>query len=77
MDAKQEAMMRRKLTERVQRALRRHEVTPETLGETASFLAGVLGGMIGTVFPPEQHGEQIEALRKDIEYGIEHGVPEE
>jgi hypothetical protein len=31
--------------------------------------------MIGAVFPPQKHDEEIEALRPDIEYGIEHGVP--
>jgi hypothetical protein len=77
MDAKQEAMMRSKLAEQVQHALHRHQVTSETLSETVSFLASVLGGMIGAVCPPKQHDEQIKALRGDIEYGIEHGVPEE
>ena len=77
MDAPQKAMMQHKLAEQVQRVLQRHQVTPEALSETASFLAGALGGMIGTVFPPERHDEQIKALRGDIEYGIEHGVPEE
>ena len=77
MDAKQEEVMRRKLAEKVQTALRRHRVNPETLSTTASFLAGVLGGMIGTVFPADQYEEQINALRGDIEYGIENGVPAE
>jgi hypothetical protein len=77
MDARQEGIMRRKLATRVQTALRNHKVNPETLGDTASFLAGVLGGLIGAICPEEQYDKQIEDLRESIVYGIENSVPDE
>lgn len=77
MDATVDLKIRQDLAQRIQRALRSHQVNSEELGATASFLSAVLGGMIGAIFPPAKREVEIESLRGDIEYGIENGVPEE
>jgi hypothetical protein len=77
MDPKKEMAMRKGLAMSVQKALRKHRVDPDNLGETASFLANILGGMIGVIFPQNRHEKEVQSLKGDIEYGIEMGVPEE
>lgn len=77
MDAEKNAQVREKVARSVQHALRRHEVSPENLGETANFLCHLLGGMIEVIFPKQDWEKIIQGLREEIDYGIEMGIPEE
>ena len=63
MDPRKEMAMRKALANSVQKALRKHQVDPKNLGQTASFLANVLGGMIGVVFPQNQHEKEVQSLK--------------
>ena len=68
--------VRKRLAQDVQRALHKHKVFAEELGDTASFLAQVLGAMI-SIFPVADRAAAIDDLRPGIERGIVMGVPEE
>jgi hypothetical protein len=71
-----EDQVRKRLASSVQKALHKHKVSAEDLGETARFLAQVLGAMI-SIFPVADRPSAIGDLRSDIEYGIANGVPED
>lgn len=75
MDGKSEHEIKRDLAISVQKALSNHRVNPENISETANFLAYVIGEMIRVLIPENMHGETIEDLKKEIEYGIKHGIP--
>ena len=76
MDAKNEFEIKKQVAISVQRALEKHHGNPENIGETVYFLANIIGGMIGAIFPVNQHDKVIESLKEHIEYGIENGIPE-
>ncbi|TAM44314.1 MAG: hypothetical protein EPN53_16690 [Acidobacteria bacterium] len=68
--------VRKRLAREVEKALHKHTVSAEDLGDTASFLAQTLGAMI-SIFPVSDQAAAIDDLRPDIEHGIAMGVPEE
>lgn len=76
MEMNQEAEARQRLAPLLQEALQNHQVNPANLGGTATFLSQMLGVIIGTIFPPEELENGIQFIRRSIEYGVQHGMPE-
>jgi hypothetical protein len=72
----QEYDLRKELAASVQKALIRHKVNPEQMGETMRFLGLVLGGMIAKIYPPDEHDIAVNSFVKEIKKGIEKGLPE-
>ena len=75
MSQNEEYELRKGLAKAVQKALISHNVNPEKIGDTMTFLGLVLGGMIGEIFPPERQKNAVDTVVDGIKTGIEKGLP--
>lgn len=77
MSAKQDSVVRQKLAASIQTALHNHRVIPEAIGDTMDFLANIIGATAEMLFPPITVDEVIDKIKDEVEYGMEHGIPED
>jgi hypothetical protein len=77
MNTQEDILTRQRIAQSVQMALKKHRVNPEDIGKTIDFLANVLGGIIGPLFPSKQIEDKIGFIKEQIVNGIEMGIPEE
>jgi hypothetical protein len=53
-----------------------HQVDPEKIQETMTFLGVVLGGMIGSLYPESEHDEKVAETLESIKEGLHKGLPD-
>ena len=76
METKQNYQIEKNLAISIQKALLAHQVDPEKIQETMTFLGVVLGGMIGSLYPESEHDEKVAETLESIKEGLQKGLPE-